>query len=188
MKTLRTNALTTLKSLTRQRSLKVAVMLLAALLTLPLPAPAAPADDSASYTYIITGRHYFGDDYDKSHAYTGEVYKGLSAQYVFNLPGVNRAQPATLMLKFRDVGSYLHVFTLNGYHLDALRGSDDSFEDRINLQPNYVLVPGYMLKETGNVLRIAARNKDGGLTDVDDFVVGEVVLIYKTVPSSLLVR
>ena len=76
-------------------------------------------------------------------------------------------------------------FTINGHPL-LIYGHALKYE----FAADHVEVPGWMLKETGNELKISSRNIHGGLTgDIDDFVVDNVVLIYETKSSSpLLVR
>jgi hypothetical protein len=196
METLRTNALTLPKNLTKRHNLKVAMMFLAALLVLPLPSLATPPQngpggtlsqnlqnlptltvlpDLASYAYIITTPQLFGD---KDTTSQFAVNRGQDHEYSFNLPGVDRNKAAILMLRTALVSHKLNSFTINGHPLKIFhgRGHEDS-----EFSTDHVEVPGWMLKETGNELKISARNSSGGLGgDLDDFLVDDVVLIYKT--------
>jgi hypothetical protein len=46
---------------------------------------------------------------------------------------------------------------------------------------NVALVTANTLKESGNILRIGSRTKSGDLDgDIDEFIVDNVVLFYKT--------
>jgi hypothetical protein len=174
MQTLRINALTIPKRLTKKPSLKAAVMLLAALLALPLPILAAVAADPVSYAYIITSPQYFGDDPNESGV--SVVHRGQDHEYSFDLPGVDRTKVAVLMLKTFDLDYNLNSFTINGRSLLVRRhiSGSEFFADHIE-------VPGFFLKETGNELKISSRNSSGGVTgELDDFIVDDVVLVYKT--------
>jgi hypothetical protein len=181
MQTLSINSLTTPKRLTKRPHLKVAVMLLTALLALPLPTLAAAATDSASYAYIITTPQHFGDGPNNSTV--AAVDRGQDHEYSFDLPGVDSSKVAILMLKTFDLDHNLNSFSINGRALRVRRhiSGSEFFTDHVE-------VPAGILKETGNVLKISALSSSGQVFgELDDFIVDDVVLIYKTKTTSPLV-
>lgn len=162
-----------IRSREAKRYLQMAIMFLAALLTLPLPATTAFAGDNAGYTTIITSAQYFGDDSNSSPV--AAVHRGQDHEYTFNLPGVDRTKVAVLFLETWDIDHNLNQFRING-HLVMVRRHISGNE----FFSNSVEVQGSWLQETGNVLSISARNDDGGVTgELDDFIVDNVTLFYK---------
>jgi hypothetical protein len=176
MNTRRTNALTTLESLTKRRSLKAAVRLLAALLAMPLPTPAQTGFKSAplSFTPILITPVHLKDD-DPGYA------SGIKPAYhhpEIDLPDVDPDRDAIFLIKIRGIGHAKNIFTFNGMPLRVVpvlaSGEDSYFTAHCFIYRSY-------LKEKGNVLRIYLRNSRGGVTgELDDFHVDQMGIIYST--------
>ena len=83
------------------------------------------------------------------------------------------------MFQSREVNHQRNVFRVNG--VDVFGGlpaspSKDTWNGNILL-----IEPRHQLRPTGNILHIEARNDSGGGGgNIDDFIIDNVVIIYKT--------
>jgi hypothetical protein len=92
---------------------------------------------------------------------------------------VNPRETAFLIFQSRDVDHQRNIFRLNG--VDIFGGlpaspSGDTWNGNILLIGSH-----HQLKATNNVLHVESRNKvGGGGSDIDDFIIDNVVIVYKT--------
>jgi hypothetical protein len=166
-----------------KKGMATAAVLMAALLfSLPFQAigAASPAvNDSlaaieqANFRYIVSSTQHFGDEPD----FLFGTYRGEDHDFTFDAPGVNQNRRAVLMLQTRQVSHDLNVIRINGVNITgALRqhGEGDEWFAQIGE------IPSGVLQATGNVLRIIARNSDGGAGgNLDDFLIDNVVVMYQ---------
>jgi hypothetical protein len=135
---------------------------------------------ATSYTVVLFSRQHFGnqagtfDDIEP-----GVAFVGSAKDFPFDCPGINTAEAAFLMFQSRDVDHQQNIFSVNG--VDVFGGLPAS-PARDAWNGNILLVERHhQLKATGNVLRVEARRSDGGSDgDVDDFILDNIVVIYKT--------
>lgn len=135
---------------------------------------------ATSYTIVLFSRQHFGnqagvfDDIEPSVAFVGGA-----KDFSFDCPGVNTAEAALLMFQSRDVDHQQNVLRVNGVDVfGALPASParDAWNGNVLLVERH-----HQLQATGNVLRVEARRSDGGSDgDVDDFILDNIVIIYKT--------
>jgi hypothetical protein len=163
------------------------VMMASALLALPFPvnggssltAPtsASLAAAAGSGLVYIIGSGSGGDAFGDEPGSVGGNYRGLQFTYTFDLPGVDATKDAQVILSSKSLAVGCNRFEINGVHIDTvLRDHNDS---AVWETEQGRILPSVRLRETGNTLRIAARNTDcttGG--NEDDFVVANVVIHY----------
>jgi hypothetical protein len=135
---------------------------------------------ATSYTVVLFSRQHFGnqartfDDIEP-----GVAFVGAAKDFPFDCPGINTAEAAFLMFQSRDVDHQQNIFSING--VDVF-GALPASPARNAWNGNVLLVERHhQLKATGNVLRVEARRSDGGSDgDVDDFILDNIVIVYKT--------
>ena len=82
------------------------------------------------------------------------------------------------MFQALHVNSEKNVFTVNG---QTLFGLPTTTEDKKAWAAQVLLVAPNTLRGSGNILHVEARTNSGSPSgDVDDFVIDNVVLMYKT--------
>jgi hypothetical protein len=128
---------------------------------------------------IFQVRQHFGDEQS---ALPG-AWVGASAEYEFELPGIDVNQPAYLMFQALGVTSEHDVFTLNKQPIAGgipLMSGNEGWAAQVMLVSPRVLLPGK------NILRVEARDASGGTGgDLDDFVLDNAVLLYSTITPGL---
>jgi hypothetical protein len=135
---------------------------------------------ATNYTVVLFSRQHLGNDAGVfNDVEPNVVFVGPAKDFPFDCPGINTAEAAILMFQSRDVDHQQNIFRVNG--VDVFGGLPAS-PARNAWNGNIVLVERHhQLKATGNVLRVEARRSDGGSTgDVDDFILDNVVIMYKT--------
>ncbi len=135
---------------------------------------------ATNYTVVLFSRQHFGNDAGVfNDVEPNVVFVGPAKDFPFDCPGINTAEAAILMFQSRDVDHQQNIFRVNG--VDMFGGLPAS-PARNAWNGSIVLVERHhQLKATGNVLRVEARRSDGSSTgDVDDFILDNVVIIYKT--------
>src|SRR6185295_15209461 len=138
---------------------------------------------ATNYTVVLFSRQHIGNDPEVfNDVEPNVVFVGPAKDFPFDCPGVNTAEAAFLMFQSRDVDHQRNVFRVNG--VDVFGGLPAS-PARDAWNGNVVLIERHhQLKATGNVLRVEARRSDGGSDgDVDDFILDNVVITYKTVDA-----
>ena len=135
---------------------------------------------ATNYTVVLFSRQHIGNDPGVfNDVEPNVVFVGRAKDFPFDCPGVNSAEAAFLMFQSRDVDHQRNVLRVNG--VDVFGGLPAS-PARDAWNGNILLVERHhQLKATGNVLRVEARTSDGGSAgDVDDFILDNVVIMYKT--------
>jgi hypothetical protein len=135
---------------------------------------------ATDFTVIFPQRQHVGNN----PGIFGEVepgvpFAGSAATISFDCPGVDPAEAALLMFQSRHVDHRQNVLRINGVDLSSGLPAS-AVRDAWNA--NVVVVePRHQLKATGNVLQVESRTSSGGgVGDIDDFLLDNVVLVYKT--------
>jgi hypothetical protein len=137
-------------------------------------APFLPDRSPMNYSVIVNQRNHFGDEED----FLPGVFAGRRKDFRFDCPGVDPGQHSVLMFQALHVNSEKNVFTVNG---QTLFGLPTTTEDKKAWAAQVLLVAPNTLRGSGNVLHVEARTNSGSPSgDVDDFVIDNVVLMYKT--------
>jgi hypothetical protein len=135
---------------------------------------------ATNYTVVLFSRQHLGNEAGVFNDVEPNVaFVGRAKDFPFDCPGINTAEAAVLMFQSRDVDHPRNVLRVNG--VDVFGGLPVS-PARDAWNGNVLLVePHHQLKARGNVLRVEARRPDGGSTgDVDDFIIDNVFIMYKT--------
>jgi hypothetical protein len=135
---------------------------------------------ASNFTVILFQRQHFGNEPGIFNDVEPNVpFAGAAKSFVFDCPGVRPNEAAFLMFQSRDVDHPRNVFQVNG--IDVFGGLPVS-PARDSWNGNVLLIESrHQLKPAGNVLHVEARDgrgTSGG--NVDDFIVDNVVLVYKT--------
>jgi hypothetical protein len=131
------------------------------------------------FSVIIRGRQGFGNERGYLESIEADVpFVGPTKDYRFDCPGVEASQEAVLMFQSRDVDNSKNVLTINGH---VVAGGIPVSPGKDTWNGNIMLVAAGVLKARGNELHIEARNlSGGGGGDIDDFIIDNVVVLYKT--------
>ena len=135
---------------------------------------------ATNYTVVLFSRQHFGNQAGVfNDIEPGVAFVGRAKDFSFDCPGINTAEAAVLMFQSRDVDHQQNILRVNG--VDVFGGLPAS-PARDAWNGNILLVERHhQLKATGNVLRVEARRADGGSDgDVDDFILDNIVIVYKT--------
>jgi hypothetical protein len=134
---------------------------------------------SADFTIVTSVRQGFGNEPGYLNGIEPDVpFVGPTKDFPFSCPGVNSNADAVLMFQSRDVDSSRNIITINGREVFGgipVSPSKDTWNG------NIMLIGNGILRASGNVLHIEARNSSGsGGGDIDDFILDNVVVMYKT--------
>lgn len=135
---------------------------------------------ASNFTVILFQRQHFGNEPGSFNDIEPDVpFAGPTKDFPFDCPGVNPGETAFLMFQSRDVDHRRNILQING--VDVFGGLPAS-PARDAWNGNILLVESHhQLKATGNVLRVESRNSSGGGSgDIDDFIIDNVVITYKT--------
>ena len=135
---------------------------------------------ATNYTVVLFSRQHLGNEAGVfNDVEPNVVFVGGAKDFPFDCPGINTAEAAVLMFQSRDVDHQRNILRVNG--VDVFGGLPAS-PARDEWNGNILLVERHhQLEATGNVLSVEARRADGGSTgDVDDFILDNVVIMYKT--------
>jgi hypothetical protein len=139
---------------------------------------------ASNYTVILFQRQHFGDEPGTFDDVEPNVpFAGPAKSYSFDCPGVDPGETAFLMFQSRDVDHPGNIFQVNG--VDVFGGLPAS-PARDAWNGNILLIePRHQLRPTGNALHVESRNARGqGAQDIDDFIIDNVVIVYKTADVS----
>ena len=142
---------------------------------------------TTNFTVILFQRQHFGNEPGTFNDIEPNVpFAGASKDFSFDCPGVDSSEAAFVVFQSRDVDHPRNIFQVNG--VDVFGGLPAS-PARDAWNGNILLIERHhQLKATGNVLHVEARNSRGqGADDIDDFIIDNVVIVYKTrdVPVTL---
>jgi hypothetical protein len=139
---------------------------------------------ATNYTVIAHVRQRFGDnsrDWGELPVEQEAPFVGLSKDFPFGCPSIDRSQPGVLQFNSLGVSDYRNVIEINGV---AIPGGISVGPVWIYVNPNpplwnthSLLVAGNVLQEN-NVLHIAATPDQFG--KYDDFIIDNVVIWFKT--------
>jgi hypothetical protein len=135
---------------------------------------------TTNFIVILFQRQHFGNGQNTFNDIEPAVpFVGRTKDFSFNCPNVHPDETAFLMFQSRDVDHQRNIFQING--VDVFGGLPVS-PDRNTWNGNILLVePHHQLRATGNVLHVESRNSSGGGGgDIDDFIIDNVVIVYKT--------
>lgn len=131
---------------------------------------------SSDFVVIVNVRQHYGNEAGRFGP--GLTFAGNNKDFAFDCPGVDATSPAVLLFQTRDVDNERNFFNINGRDIP---GGIPVSVQRDDWNANVALVGAGWLEERGNVLQIGARNDQGGLlNDIDDFLIDNVVLLYRT--------
>jgi hypothetical protein len=139
---------------------------------------------AVNFTVIFSSRQHFGNE-QNIFAFGGE-FVGKKKDYTFDCPGVNPNETAVLLFQSYDVTTGRDVFQING--TDVFGGLPvgapgvQHGSQRENFWLSHVLLveSRHGLKAAGNVLHVESKAATTSGTDIDDFVLDNMVIMYKT--------
>ncbi|HEU0177314.1 MAG TPA: hypothetical protein VFV58_23875 [Blastocatellia bacterium] len=140
---------------------------------------------ATNFTVIQFQRQHFGNEPGVFNDIEPDVpFAGSTKDFAFDCPGINPSETAFLMFQSRDVDHQRNIFQING--VDVFGGLPAS-PARDAWNGNILLVePRHQLRATGNTLHVESRNFRGGRgLDIDDFIIDNVVIMYKIPDFSL---
>ena len=144
---------------------------------------------ATDFTVILFQRQQFGNEpgvFDKTDIPNpadiepNVPFVGPTKDFSFNCPNVNPGETAFLMFQSRDVDHPRNIFRVNG--VDIFGGLPVS-PSRDTWNGNILLIESrHQLKPANNVLHVESRDASGGGGggDIDDFIIDNVVIVYKT--------
>jgi len=135
---------------------------------------------ASDFTIIMFVRQHFGNEPNIfNDVEPAAPFVGPTKEYLFDCPNVDPSQAAYLMFQSRDVDHQRNVLKINNFDLF---GNIPASPSRDTWNGNILLVEkDAKLKPTGNRLIIGSRNSSGGGGgDIDDFIIDNVVISYKT--------
>lgn len=137
--------------------------------------PFLPKRSPMNYSVIVNQRNHFGNEPD----FLPGVFAGRRKDFSFDCPGVDSRQQSVLMMQTQHVSVEANVFTVNG--TTVFGNVPQTTEDKDAWAAQVLLVNPNVLRSSGNILHVEARTGSGSSSgDVDDFVIDNVVLMYKT--------
>ncbi len=136
------------------------------------------------FTVIFSVRQRFGDrshDWEEAVIPQEAPWVGLSENYAFTCPNVDRAQKAVLQFQSFGVSLPNNSLEINGspiYGGISVGPQAISAAPRRPLWQTHSLIVGEYVLEEGNVLRVEAAATGGG--NFDSFILDNVVIFFKT--------
>lgn len=131
---------------------------------------------------IIDQRQHFGNDPGDHPG----AFVGSNKEYPFPCPNVDPREPAVLLFQTLSVTHDRHFIAINSI---GATGDPEVFggipvsASNTDWTGNIMLIRPNVLREN-NILRLGARASDGSLGglsgEVDDFVIDNVVVLFKT--------
>jgi hypothetical protein len=136
---------------------------------------------ASDFTVIRAVRARFGDSTGDLAGESDAPNVGTAEDFTFDCPRVNLNEMAVLEFESIDVTVEGNIMSVNGTALSAPLRKSTGFADTTRWTANIVLIDKGVLKPTGNVLHVEARNDAGGTTgNRDDFILDNIVVFYKT--------
>jgi hypothetical protein len=136
----------------------------------------------SDYTVILFQRQHFGDEANS--LLPGVPFVGKQKDYRFDCPDINSDQAAVLFYNSYDAGPR-DRFEVNGKQLYG--GIYEGPGGNRWASHELLVEREFNLKPQGNVLHVEARTKGGNVSgNLDDFILDNVVIMYKTAGSEPL--
>ena len=140
-----------------------------------------------NYRVIFSSRRHLGNEPNIFAIANPPPFVGKSEDFTFDLPDVDPRETAYLLFQTYDITTGRNIFTINTVAVFGGIPVGPDHKDvgnnrRINIWMSHVLLvePHHNLKATGNVLNIEAQAAAAGGTDLDDFLLDNMVITYKT--------
>ncbi|MGH2354240.1 MAG: M64 family metallopeptidase [Chloroflexota bacterium] len=140
-----------------------------------------PRRKRMDFTVITPTMHQFGN---QNTSLPG-VYVGREKEWTFDCPGIDAGQHAVLVFQSRHARAFSNWLSINDVTVPGVVPMNTTDPDAWN--SNVLLVNPNTLRSGGNVLRIKAATEQLSVppgqpprTSIDEFVVDNVVLMYKT--------
>jgi hypothetical protein len=132
----------------------------------------------SEFTVVVSVRQAFGNEPGFFNSIEPQApFVGASKTFSFQCPNVNEGEAAVLMFQTRDVDHGKNVLSINGQDIAGgipVSPSADTWNGNVML-----IAPG-VLRSTNRML-VRARNTAGGDNgNLDDFILDNVVVMYKT--------
>jgi hypothetical protein len=135
----------------------------------------------SDFTVIRAVRARFGDSTGDLAGEVDAPDVGPAEDFSFDCPRVKQDEMAILEFASIDVTVGGNVMTVNGTPLSAPLRKSTGFADTTRWTANIVLIDRGVLRPTGNILHVEARDDAGNTTgNRDDFILDNIVLFYKT--------
>jgi hypothetical protein len=143
-----------------------------------------PGRMGSDFTVILSVRQHFGNEADYlKDVEPGLLFVGPTKDFHFDCPKVEPGADAVLMFQTRDVDHDKNII-----HINPATAAQPTVFGGIPVSPskdtwngNIMLIRPGVLRDTNNVLHIESRNGSGGSGgDIDDFIIDNVVVLYKT--------
>jgi len=133
---------------------------------------------ASDFTVVIGTRQGFGNEPAYLTGMEPNVpFVGSTKTFAFSCPNVNPTETAILMFQSRDVNLTKNVLSVNGIDIPGgipVSPSKDTWNG------NVMLINAGVLRSS-NELLVGSRNAAGHVAgDLDDFILDNVVVMYKT--------
>jgi hypothetical protein len=133
-----------------------------------------------NYTVILFSRQHFGDE--EGSLFPNVQFVGQEKTYTFDCPEINPNETAILVYNSYDVTSPRDRFEINGKQLYG--GLYEGPGGRTWASHELLVEPEFKLKASGNLLHVKSLTRGGHPAgDIDDFVLDNIVIWYKTAES-----
>jgi len=139
-----------------------------------------------NFIVIFSQRQHFGNEANIFQFGPPPPFVGKTKDYSFDCPGVDARETAVLLFESYDVTIGRNIFQINGVEVFGGLPVGPEGEQHGNFRTsawigNVLLVePRHQLRATGNILHIESRAATNTGSDIDDFVLDNMVIMYKT--------
>ncbi len=128
-----------------------------------------------NYTVIANVRQHFGNE----PSYLPGAFVGQQKDFYFDCPSIDRSEVSVLMFQSLHVTHPNNVFQINGQVVSGALPTN--VDDTEAWAGQVLLVNSNVLRPERNVLHVESLTDSGSSSgDIDDFVIDNVVLFYKT--------
>jgi hypothetical protein len=138
----------------------------------------------SDFTVILSVRQHFGDEASYlTDVEPGLPFVGAARDFRFDCPRIEPEADAVLMFQTRDVDTNRNIIEINPATAQqpTVFGGIPVSPSKDTWNGNTMVIRPGVLREINNVLHIEARNSSGGTGgDIDDFIIDNVVVLYKT--------
>jgi hypothetical protein len=138
----------------------------------------------SDFTVILSVRQHFGDEASYlTDVEPGLPFVGAARDFRFDCPRIEPEADAVLMFQTRDVDTNRNIIEINPATAQqpTVFGGIPVSPSKDTWNSNTMVIRPGVLREINNVLRIESRNSSGGTGgDIDDFIIDNVVVLYKT--------
>lgn len=134
---------------------------------------------ASDFTIVVAVRQGFGNQPAELNSIEPNVpFVGPTKDFTFSCPNVNTSEAAVLLFQSRDVDHSRNIITING---SRVSGGIPVSPSKDTWNGNVMLIGAGIIRPSGNELHIESRNSTGGGGgNIDDFILDNVVVMYKT--------